>query len=164
MLSTIDGLSHWEGSGTVSSEGVAWGWRVLSPTEPFTEGKAYDEVTKVIVLMTDGKNAAAAQSSGATYSDYTAYNYLANWRIGSGTYDGYTSDLDDRMLEACTNAKAEGVKIYTITFGELDDATRELYEDCATSPPFHYNANTAQEMMSAFRNIGGQLSALRVTH
>ena len=46
VLSKIDSLSHWNGSGTVSSEGLMWGWRVLSPTEPFTEGKPYGEFEK----------------------------------------------------------------------------------------------------------------------
>ena len=38
--------------------GLVWGWRVLSPTAPFTEGHAYDDedYNKAIVLMTDGEN------------------------------------------------------------------------------------------------------------
>ena len=35
-----------------------WGWRVLSPTAPFTEGRAYtaNDNKKILVLMTDGEN------------------------------------------------------------------------------------------------------------
>ena len=39
-------------------EGAMWGWRVLSPGAPFTDGRAYSTKnnTKVLVLMTDGQN------------------------------------------------------------------------------------------------------------
>jgi hypothetical protein len=53
-------MRHWSGGGTNQAEGLAWGWRVLSPSAPFTEGRPYndpsDPVRKVIVLMTDGEN------------------------------------------------------------------------------------------------------------
>ena len=44
--------------GTNIMEGVMWGWRVLSPEPPFTEGKAYDdpENDKFLIVMTDGEN------------------------------------------------------------------------------------------------------------
>ena len=54
---------------TVIPEGLAWGWRVLSPTEPFTKVEAgptqaastispYNDARwqKIMVLMTDGEN------------------------------------------------------------------------------------------------------------
>ena len=35
-----------------------WGWRVISPGAPFTEGSAYndDKFVKAIILLTDGEN------------------------------------------------------------------------------------------------------------
>ena len=43
---------------TVIPAGLLWGWRVLSSTEPFTEGAAYNDEkwVKAIVLLTDGDN------------------------------------------------------------------------------------------------------------
>ncbi|MEZ5776144.1 MAG: pilus assembly protein [Hyphomicrobiaceae bacterium] len=163
LLSAISGMSEWEGSGTVASEGLAWGWRVLSPTEPFTEGAAYGEANKVIVLMTDGKNWAAEQNPDVNFTDYTAYGYLQyNWRIFPQTYSNYKDYLDSRLLQACTNAKAAGVTIYTITFGVLDAETQQLYENCASKPPYHYDADTTAELVSAFNQIAGELTALRI--
>jgi hypothetical protein len=37
VLDKVRSLKHWNGGGTINSEGVMWGWRVLSPTAPFTE-------------------------------------------------------------------------------------------------------------------------------
>ena len=54
---------------TLIAEGIAWGWRVLSPTEPFTKVEAstsfpadtistyhHPRWLKIMVVMTDGDN------------------------------------------------------------------------------------------------------------
>ena len=65
----------------------AWGWRVLSPTPPFTEGEPFnaarDNVRKVIVLMSDGENTNVG-SDVVMSSDYSAYNHLGLWRDYAG--------------------------------------------------------------------------------
>ncbi len=163
VLSKIASLQHWEGSGTVSSEGLAWGWRVLSPEQPFTEGQAYGAAKKVIVLMTDGHNIAAEQAGYATYSDYTAYGQVARARKPElATYAGYRDYLNSRLLAACTNAKAAGIEIYTVTFGSIDSDTENIYTQCATSPPMHYKAGAAEELVNAFQKIAMGLSELRL--
>lgn len=164
LLTVINTLSHWEGSGTVSSEGLMWAWRVLSPQSgTFSGAKPKGEANKVIVLMTDGQNWAAEQASWSTFTDYTAYGYLQGARIVPQTYQGYKDYLDSRLRLACANAKADGVTIYTVTFGALDGATQGLYDDCASQPSFHYSASTAAELVQAFREIGVKLTALRLS-
>lgn len=45
--------------GTNIHEGTAWGFRTLSPGEPFPEGNPYQEATsKIMIVMTDGENTA----------------------------------------------------------------------------------------------------------
>ncbi len=52
-----DGYTH-------VAEGVGWGLRVLSPGEPFTEGRPYDDETrKAILLLTDGENTFKSRST-----------------------------------------------------------------------------------------------------
>ncbi|GGD02798.1 pilus assembly protein [Aureimonas glaciei] len=68
-----------EGSTNIT-EGMAWGARVLSPGEPFTEGLDPDQdVEKIIVLLTDGDNT-MTQLPNAKGSAYSAYGYLSDWR------------------------------------------------------------------------------------
>ncbi|MDH3581209.1 MAG: pilus assembly protein, partial [Hyphomicrobiales bacterium] len=55
----ISGINAMISSGyTVIPAGLSWGWRLISPTEPFTEGADYDDddVIKAIILLTDGQN------------------------------------------------------------------------------------------------------------
>jgi Flp pilus assembly protein TadG len=78
-----------EGSTNIT-EGMAWGARVLSPGEPFSEGLDPEkDVKKIIVLLTDGDNT-MTQLSNAKGSAYSAYGYLSDWRwdksYKNGTY------------------------------------------------------------------------------
>jgi len=170
VLDAIDRMSHWLGGGTVSSEGLAWGWRVLSPTQPFTEGADYDESTKIIVLMTDGMNWAAENPNPSFRSDYTSYNALGlwqDWYPGTGPRLGsiaqFSDYLDSRMEAVCRNAKEEGVKVYTVVFREPDTNIRRLLQQCATSNEYAFTAESATELAAAFAAIAQSIAKLRLT-
>lgn len=161
-------LKEWPGSGTNSAEGVAWGWRVLSPGEPFTEGVAYDKANKIIVLMTDGVNELLKDGDGAYDSQYASYGFLRDGRYG-GSFGKAREFLDNRMLAACSNAKAAGLQIYAVTFGlsklsaKNADWVRDLYNQCATEPPMAYHVDTANELVGAFKKIALSISKLRLS-
>lgn len=64
-------------------EGMAWGWRVLSHGEPFTEGRPDNERgnDKVVIVLTDGENTYTDlgdyESDEARHkSTYAAYGYI----------------------------------------------------------------------------------------
>jgi hypothetical protein len=74
------------------------------------------------------------------------------------------------MLETCTamkqllNGKPK-VRIYTIIFNSgtpPNATTRQLYENCATTPAMYYYAPDNKALAAAFRAIGGQLANLRI--
>lgn len=164
IVGKIDSLSHWNGSGTNTAEGLAWGWRVLSPGEPFAEGAAYGETRKVIVLMTDGVNN-VDPASHDRLSQYSAYGYLEQWfasRIPTLSYAGFKEHVDDRMSQICANAKASDITIYTVAFNVSDSTTLDLLTACATQPPYAYTAETAEELVEAFKQIASSLSHLRL--
>ncbi len=171
VAAKIDEMAPWHRGGTMANMGLVWGWRVLSPDwrglwrdaagEPMTTLPLdHDEpyMSKVIVLMTDGDNQWYKE-------DYTAYRYPDDDLLGG-------VGVDDRMLEACDLLKADGIVVYTITFGGgVNDATAELYEDCASAPDQdvyfpgrkYFDAPTGEDLQAAFGAIGGQLTELRLT-
>lgn len=73
----IDELVSHNNEGTIIAPGVAWAHRVLSPEEPFSEGKPFSNgLHKVMVVITDGeqttegpRNAGCKQSTN-TISEY----------------------------------------------------------------------------------------------
>ena len=63
-------------------EGVMWGWRVLSPGEPFAEGRAKTagDNEKVMIFLTDGANTwnQLGNDLGSTYS---SFGYVVDRRL-----------------------------------------------------------------------------------
>jgi Flp pilus assembly protein TadG len=192
IQSNIAAMQHWMGGGTNQAEGLAWGWRVLSPGAPFTQGvafnQAHDNVRKVIVLMSDGENTNVGDDA-VMESDFSAYNYLGFWtnhasgniltqllfgllhgvlpsqfrRDISGRND-FVDYVNDRQRQLCTNVKNDDIEIYTVIFRETDQTTENLMRNCATSPEHFFRADNAQELSDAFDAIGSGIGQLRLTH
>jgi len=152
--------------GTNIHMGAAWGFRALSPSEPFTEGRAYDVATaKVMIIMTDGENTSYSSSNmnGAYY--YTAYGYPYNGRLGAVGWSStqLRTEMDVRTVEACTNAKAQDITIYTIGLNPPNTATQTMLQNCASSIANAYFPAVPSELDSVFAEIANQLSALRLS-
>ena len=96
--------------GTIIAPGVSWGMRVLSPSAPFSEGRAASsKVTKYMVVLTDGEQTTEAEynsgkCSGATNTS-VGYSYdpsqygLAGKKLSTAPRDmfsayGYIMDSD----------------------------------------------------------------------
>jgi len=144
--------------------GLAWGWRVISPEEPFTEGVAYTEkdTDKAIILLTDGLNNIGAQGNH-NKSRYNGYGFVAQGRLGTTSSSQAQNALDTRTSTLCTNIKATGVIVYTITFQLDDDDTETLFRNCATDPSKYYNSPSNAELQTAFKAIAKDLGKLRLS-
>ncbi|MGQ0672780.1 MAG: VWA domain-containing protein [Hyphomicrobium sp.] len=163
VQAAIDALTA--GGNTNIGEGTMWGWRVLSPEAPFTDGRAYDESEnrKVLVVMTDGANTYSG-TSNHNKSRYGAFGYGVKDRLGT-TYSSsaYSDAMDLKLASACTNAKTAGVTIYTVAFRlEGDASTRALLSACATSTDHAFTASSESALVQAFETIGRNISRLRV--
>ena len=169
VTSKINSLQHWAGGGTIISEGLAWGWRTLSPNAPYAMGKAYDAVNaqKVIVLMTDGVTEVGTNNDdyGPLVSDYTSYGYLRDGRMGPNqTFAEAKTFLGGRLDTVCANAKAKpGVSIYTVLFRETDPVVTAKMRACASSIDKAFTAADGAALNSAFAQIGSSISKLRLT-
>jgi len=149
LLGTIDSLTP--AGHTYGNFGMLWGWRTVSPQEPFTEGVDYDdpEWKKAVVMMTDGRN--------TMHDWYSAYGKTNSHGINA-------SDLNERFEDICENMKAEGIIIYTITFQSgVDESTKDYYRNCATNTSFYEHAPNDAELQAIFDKIANQLSKLHIS-
>ncbi|TPI17998.1 pilus assembly protein [Mesorhizobium sp. B4-1-1] len=73
-------------------EGMAWGWRTLSSTAPFTEGRAETEKgnDKVLIVLTDGANTYYTPTSVIAQS-YSGSNYNSGGNDLAGNKAIYSS-------------------------------------------------------------------------
>jgi Flp pilus assembly protein TadG len=153
--------------------GLAWGWRVLSPGAPFTEGRSYDSEAnkKIIILMTDGENTYYPNSK-MLKSWYGDWGYVARGHIGSTSTDAatLTTLMNNRTKAACANAKASpnNVIIYTVGFdinaGTVNNpsAALDLLQTCASDLTKYFNASDSAALSAAFTAIGNSITELRI--
>lgn len=152
--------------GTNIHLGVAWGWRILSPGEPFTEGAAYNTInnTKIMIVMSDGANMTLARDThvGSTYS---AYGYYSDGRLGASaaTQEAMEEAMDDKTLKICTNAKNAGITIYTVAFEVENAATLAMLSSCATSPSMAFQSSSGDELIATFEDIATKINMLHLS-
>jgi Flp pilus assembly protein TadG len=157
---------------TLIAEGVAWGWRVLSPTEPFTKVEPstsfptepistyhHPRWLKIMVVMTDGDNDISAGVDTLNGTTYTSYGrgkeVLADNRFGTTSDSSVMGKLDDAMTAACTQAKAEGIEIYVTSFGSgVSNATKAKLTACATDADNYQHATSSADLAAFFNHIG----------
>lgn len=144
--------------------GLGWGWRVLSPGAPFTEGVQYNdaETSKALILMTDGVNTISTQMSSTLRSTYSSYGYLYKARLGTTNSSTMIANMNAQTSTLCTNIKAQNIRVYTILLEENDTTVRNLLRGCATNPSLFYDNVSASQLQQVFRVIGSDLSNLRL--
>ena len=154
LLDEIQTMDY--GGNTYSNLGMLWGYRLISPEPPFTEGAAWDDNgwKKAVVMMTDGE-----MSPNNTYGGY--------W-VANKTGVDSVSTMNSRLLEVCTALKNKGVTVYTVLFkhatSDISDATKAVYEQCASGPDYAYSDVTdAASLNSTFEEIAAALARLHIS-
>ena len=147
--------------------GIGWGLRVLSPTEPFTQGAAYNDKkwNKVMIVMTDGEND-WGNVSNMNKTLYGGYGFASqsSARLGIANVTNTRTTLDTRTAKACEVAKAASgiadrkITIYTITFGSIDTQAKNLMRTCATDPEKYFHAPDNNTLITAFKTIATEIS------
>ncbi|MGL4729424.1 MAG: hypothetical protein ACRCWO_11790 [Bosea sp. (in: a-proteobacteria)] len=165
LVSKINSLQHTFGGGTITSEGAAWGWRVLSHKRPFADGRApARDVKKFLVIMSDGENEIGDNpGSEATISHYNAYGYMRYGRFQTENYQVVQTYLDNRLRLVCENAKNAGLTVMTVYFRDNNQGARNLLRNCASEGKFFYQATNTAMLNSAFQQIAAEIGKIRIT-
>lgn len=174
-------------------EGMAWGWRTLSPGQPFAEGRPYgvERNLKVLLVLTDGANTyyTGKTENGSTYGAYgytgKKYNGGSQTRLFMGTGIGaqndekvYTNAMNSHFEDLCANAKASDVIVMTVALelNDGNDAEKDqmaALKTCSSDSRLRRDANGKPEklfwnstlgtLQQHFNQIADELSNLRIT-
>lgn len=169
-------MQPWHRGGTTSNLGLVWGWRTLSPRwrglweqeTPSGFPLSYDEplMDKVAIVLTDGVNQFFDMDHDGEPmgSDYTAYGRLEEFMPSANDVSDVVPRLDDKFAGICESMKQAGIIVYTVTFGGSAESSdlQSLYRTCATTEANYYHAPDNDTLRAAFRQIGDELSNLRV--
>lgn len=163
LVNEVRAMEPWYNSGTNIAEGLAWGWRVLSPGAPFTEGRSFTDpdVQKALILLTDGNNEIVSQNT-FNKSDYTSFGYIGKKRLGTNNIGTARGKVDKKVEEMCTRIKDQGVRVYTITFQLNSPTLEDVFRECATEPALYFDSPSNEQLREAFQAIAYDLSNLRL--
>lgn len=150
------------------TEGIMWGWRALSPGQPFNEGSNYSSsVDKVIVLLSDGNNMIVKRDGHPGGSDFSAYGYIANKRLDGidekSSQTQILNRMDELTLEACSNIKAKNIRIYSIRLDLTDARSEKVLSSCATDASHFIDAKNTEELIKAFETVTNRITRLHLT-
>ena len=161
MRDRIAAMKAWDIAGTNVAQGMVWGWSVLSPTAPFTEGVAYNDngTQKTMIVLTDGENNVTT-ASNRNLSHFSSYGYLAGNRFGTNNAGLAIDEIDKKVKTLCAKIKAQNIRLYTITFQLNEASAQQMYRDCASSPSMYYNSPTTAELQTIFSKIAEELGNL----
>lgn len=153
----VDSLSSL--GGTYHDAGMVWGFRLLSGQGLFKDEneKAPNEkpINRHLIFMTDGE---VDQRMGIL--SYQGYEHL-DQRVG-GSIDTGDASLktlhSNRFTNMCNAAKLENITIWVIAFDTKYDT---ILSGCATAGKL-YVVKDPKQLSSAFQDIAGQISRLRL--
>ena len=136
-LATAYVASHFFRASNVTI-GLVWGMHMLTQNAPLTTARTLatePDLERIIILLTDGDN---------TQNRWTT----------NGT------SIDARTDIACTNTKANGIRLYTI---RVINGDASLLRRCATATSMYYDVRSASELIPVFQRIAAEIGQLRLT-
>lgn len=121
--------------------GAEFGFHLLSPNAPFTEGAGYGDkkTQKYLVLLTDGMQTEPAFGPCGVRS------------VAQG---------EKNLTAVCANAKAQGITVVAIAYNIDDADTVDRLRNCTTDPVTgFFDIGTDNKIAGAFDAIKGQIMA-----
>lgn len=141
---------------TYIPSGLIWGVNLLSPTEPFNQGKAYQDENrlprKIMVVMTDGENTLRFNPSNGLHQA------PSDGKSGRAQLKA----TNDDTLALCDYAKSKGIEIYSVALAVNSVAARDLLERCATDGDHYFDARDNAALAKAFADIAASIYRVRL--
>lgn len=143
-----DKISAMQASGNTNvTMGAMWGWHLLDPQAPFTEGKPYQtkNLQKFLILMTDGDNT-------------------------ENRFSTSQNSIDDRTEKVCDSIKAlsqntannpatPAIKVWAI---RVISGNATLLKGCATDNTTYVSVTDANQLEGVFTKIGTEIASLHL--
>ena len=130
------------GGATNVTIGLTTALAMLRADNPLgTAAQTGPDILKYLILLTDGNN--------------TENRFVGNGMDGNP--DAPT--IDDRLRQACVQAKSQSVQIFTI---RVMDGNEPLLRDCASTAQNYFSVTNASQLSGVFDQIAGQIAYSRI--
>jgi Flp pilus assembly protein TadG len=151
------------GGNTYHDIGLLWGARLMAPNGIFSSvtSDADTWVERHMIFMTDGDTSV----SNTNYSAHGVHWWDRRQNDGaSGPSSTWLeANVDARAQAICKWVRDENITLWVVAFGQgISTATKDNLENCATDGRYFEADNTA-DLITRFKTIANQISALRLT-
>ena len=125
-------------SGTNLAVGMEFGWQVLSPNAPWTEGVAYANSNwrKILILLSDGRHNKKGFGPGGIHSEEQGF---------------------ENVDTVCTAAKDKGITVITVAYELDDDEGKDQLQRCSSETQY-YLEGTEENIAEVFDGVGKMLA------
>jgi Flp pilus assembly protein TadG len=142
-----DQITNMDPTGSTNQAiGLAHGWQMLTPGAPYGTPSVPANTTRYIILLSDGLN--------------TQDRWYGNGMTESTSID---DKIDARMGTTCTNAKKDGIVIYTLYVNTGGSGDSDVLRDCASDTSKYFKLTSATQISTAFATIAAQITNVRVS-
>jgi hypothetical protein len=151
------------GGNTYHDIGLLWGARLMAPNGIFSAitSDADTWVERHMVFMTDGDTVA----SNVNYAAHGLHWWDRRQNSGASapSNEWLEANINARTQAICDWVKNENITLWVVAFGAgINGDTRENLENCATEGRY-FEADDTAGLVSKFKTIANQISALRLT-
>jgi hypothetical protein len=119
---------------------------MLTPGAPYATPTLPSGTSRFIILLSDGLN--------------TQDRWYGN---GMNEGNSYDDSIDARMATTCTNAKKDGIIIYTLFLNTNSTDDSDPLKNCATDTSKYFKVTASADLAAAFATIGQQITSVRVS-
>jgi len=108
-----------------------------------------------MVLMSDGQNTSYLD----TASTYSPPPYVQDLSSAQQQNGDIPIGTDEDTATLCESIKDDGTEMFTIAFQVTNQATRDLLQNCASSPAHYFDAGSNELLVDSFASISDSLEA-----
>lgn len=181
LTNYVNAIKPTSSSSAFADLGFLMAWNTISPKWSGLWGGSFDPLPygqsiKSIVLFSNslsnwggitGYNPTTGEPT--SYGDDVTRSSAGLLGASSPSFTGTCTNANAsncivaRIKDVCSKIKANKIQIFTITYGNLDPATKSALAGCATNPEWAFTASSNGELKTAFETIGDLLQYVIVT-
>ena len=148
----------------------SWSPFINSDTNNFNVTSPYVSAYETFGFMSQNRLQNYSTTCSMNSSALTGSGFVSNGATttnANGSWGAYRCQMDNMLLEACTNAKNAGITVYTVAFATTSDPIsaegQAVLQNCATSSANYFPASNSTEIVTAFQQIAASITNLRIS-
>ncbi len=148
----------------------SWAPFILSDINNYGVSNPYISSYEAFGFMTENRLSNYSTTCSTTSTPITGSGFVSNQAPttnANGNWAAYRCQMDNMLLEACTNAKNAGITVYTVGFATTSDQIsaegQAVLQNCASSLNKYFAPANSSDIVNSFQQIAASIANLRLS-